>query len=336
MYDQTGRPLAQWVETTPGSKNNKTILDSFYCWPNHRAPLKQYPDQKRFFQRQSFSALNKEWVCVLPAFSGNIDLLSQSIIMNDISEVNQAPWIPLFLQLKLHDPRGRYADALIPIPKDRCYFTDELNRENNIVPIQVVISKTDTPYLHNEHYGIYWYPVFKIQRNQNVMFEGEANSATQLLAINAYQEKDTRCVKQILSPKADSFFGVWGKGPWHIVPTMLDLKYPDFFIPRLHSTVGLYYTYSDSQATYVIDTAVYAKTNLRYSAHLDKLFADDTVRRGANTCRLTYAWENRQWVLKQDTCFIMQEVPVSLPDPNAYAILYANRPGRQYPLHVFD
>lgn len=338
MYDQTGRPLVQWVETMPGSKNNKTILDSFYCWLNHRSPFRQSPGQQQFFQRQSFGVLNNEWVCILPAFSGNIDLLSQSIIMNDISEVNKAPWVPLFLQLKLHDPKGRYADALIPIPKDRCYFTDELNRENNIVPIQVVISKTDTPRLHNELYGTYWYPVFKIQRNQNVMFEGEANTATQLLAINAYHEKDTRCVKQILSPKADTLFGAWGKGPWHIVPSRLNLEYPDFFIPRLHSTVGLYYTYSKAQATYVIDTAVHAKNNLRYSAHLDKLFADDTVRRGANTCRLTYAWEKRHWQLVLDTCFLLPEKPLSQHTPpiSEYSILYASRPGRVYPLRVFE
>lgn len=338
MYDQTGRPLVQWVETIPGTKKNKTILDSFYCWPNHRPPLRQSPGQVNFFQRQSFAGLNKEWVCILPAFSGNIDLLSQSILMHDISEVNKSPWVPLFLQLKLHDPKGRYADALIPIPKDRCFFIEDLKQGNMIESIRLVLSKTDSPRLLDESYDSYWFPVYALLRNQSMMLHDESNTSMKLLAINAYHEETGNIVKQVLSPKPNSAYGEWGRGnlQFYNQGNTSFADYADFFVPRKDHTVGLFYTYSSETKTYVIDTAVYTKPNLRYSAHLKKLFADDTIRRGQKTCRLTYAWENHAWVLKRDSCFIVPEPNRSLPDPNAYAVLYANRPGRQYPLQVFE
>lgn len=349
ICDQNGNAIKQWIELVPGNgrKHINTLIgfqDSFVFWQNSHPPVSRVKPTTDFFKRKSFRGLQNQWVCVVPSFSGGIDLYAQSITIdaeNKVKHLSSTLTMPVFVRIRLHDPKGRYPDALLAIPKHRTYDINQLTYQNkSIEPIQIMVSPNKSPEVINETYRTYWLPVFQMVHRDNYTLSPDGDAyERRLVAIHAYHEKSLKLINSIESPSAKSPYGQWRSHSLQYFPnpSVENNFYPDFSVSASNSSGFLYYTYLPEQASYVIDSQLHSKKNLRYSQALNQLFADDTLPSSGNKmCRITYAWKSRQWLLVKDTCFIKQVVPVA--NPMAYpnqAILYASAPGRTFPLQIF-
>lgn len=351
--DQNGNPFKQWIEIDQGHKrkNINTLLgyqDSFVFWQNLNPPVSRVKPTTDFFKRKSFRGLQDQWVCVVPSFGGGIDLCTQAITIdaeNKVKHLSSLLTMPVFVRIRLHDPKGRYPDALLDIPKHRTYAIERLTYQNEpIEPIQIIVSPNKAPEVINETYRTYWLPVFQVVHRDNYTISPDGDAyERRLLAIQAYHEKSLKLINSIESPSAKSPYGQWRSHTMQYFPNPYEKNnfYPDFSVSASNASGRLYYTYLPEQSSYVIDSQLHSKKYLRYSEHLKQLFADDTLPSSGNKmCRITYAWKSRQWTLVKDTCFIKQVVPVGNPvtNPVAYpkqAILYASAPGRTFPLQIF-
>lgn len=349
LCDQNGNAIKQWIELVPGNgrKHINTLIgfqDSFVFWQNSHPPVSRVKPTTDFFKRKSFRGLQNQWVCVVPSFSGCIDLYAQSITIdaeNKVKHLSSTLTMPVFVRIRLHDPKGRYPDAMLDIPKHRTYDINQLTYQNkSIEPIQIMVSPNKSPEVINETYRTYWLPVFQMVHRDiyTISPDGDAYER-RLVAIHAYHEKSLKLINSIESPSAKSPYGQWRSHSLQYFPnpSVENNFYPDFSVSASNTSGLLYYTYLPEQASYVIDSQLHSKKNLRYSQALKQLFADDTLPSSGNKmCRITYAWKSRQWTLVKDTCFIKQVVPVA--NPMAYpnkAILYASAPGRTFPLQIF-